>query len=67
MKISTTEQLGNLIKNTRKGQGLTQGDLAASCNVGVRFIVDLEKGKETSQVGKMIKVINMLGLKLDIE
>lgn len=65
MKILSTDELGNLIKNTRKKQGLTQAELASTCDVGVRFIVDLEKGKETCQIGKTIKVINMLGINLD--
>ena len=67
MKISNVEDLGNLIRNVRKQQGLTQSDLAIACQVGVRFIVDLENGKETAQVGKVLRVCNMLGFKLNIE
>jgi y4mF family transcriptional regulator len=65
VKILLTNELGNLVKNTRKKQGLTQAELASTCDVGVRFIVDLEKGKETCQIGKTIKVINMLGINLN--
>ena len=45
MQIDNVSELGKLIKDTRKSQGLTQADLAISANVGVRFIVDLENGK----------------------
>lgn len=67
MQIFDVKSLGKLIKETRKEQQLTQADLAVSAQVGVRFIVDLENGKETAQIGKVLKVCQMLGLKLDIE
>ena len=67
MQIFDVKSLGKLIKETRKEQQLTQADIAVSAQVGVRFIVDLENGKETAQIGKVLKVCQMLGLKLDIE
>ena len=66
MQINNVSELGKLIKDTRKTQGLTQSDLAISANVGVRFIVDLENGKETAQIGKVLQVCQMLGLKIEI-
>ncbi len=67
MIIKNISELGELIKKTRKSQGLTQADLAISANVGVRFIVDLENGKETAQIGKVFQVCQMLGLKFELE
>ncbi len=67
MQIDNIEELGNYIKQTRKSQGLTQAELAMTANVGVRFLVDLENGKETAQVGKVLKICQMLGLKLDLQ
>lgn len=67
MQIDTVSELSKLIKDTRKSQGLTQADLAISANVGVRFIVDLENGKETAQIGKILQVCQMLGLEIDIK
>ncbi len=67
MNITNISELGKLIKETRKSQGLTQADLAISANVGVRFIVDLENGKETAQIGKVFQVCQMLGLKFELE
>lgn len=66
MKILSVKDLGNLIKTTRKSQKLTQTDLASVAGVGVRFIVDVENGKETAQLGKTFKILTMLGLKVDI-
>ena len=67
MQIKNVSELGKLIKDTRKSQGLTQADLAISANVGVRFIVDVENGKETAQIGKILQVCQMLGLEIEIK
>lgn len=67
MQIDNVSELGKLIKDTRKSQGLTQADLAISANVGVRFIVDLENGKKTAQIGKIFQVCQMLGLEINIK
>lgn len=65
MRIQDLESLAALIQKTRKEQNLTQADVASACGVGVRYIVDLEKGKETCQIGKAIKIVNMLGIELE--
>lgn len=66
MQFKDMAELGALIKAKRKEQGLTQNDLALASNVGIRFIVDIEAGKETAQIGKVLKVCAMLGLKLGV-
>ena len=35
--------------------------------MGVRFIVDLEAGKETCQIGNVLYVLDMLGIKLRVD
>ena len=67
MNITDTKKLGAYIKNTRKEQHLTQADLAIAANVGVRFLVDLENGKETAQIGKVINVCRALGITIDVK
>ncbi|MCK4944983.1 MAG: helix-turn-helix transcriptional regulator [Alphaproteobacteria bacterium] len=62
----TTEHIGKIIKNTRKQLGVTQKDLALTSGTGLRFIIDLEKGKPTCQIGKVLTVMHTLGVKLDI-
>jgi len=37
-----------------------------TCGTGLRFIIDLEKGKATCQIGKVLQVFQALGLKLQI-
>jgi y4mF family transcriptional regulator len=65
--ISSVRDLGSLVRETRRQQGLTQTDLAGACGVGLRFIVDLENGKPTCQVEKVLTVVRMLGIQLSAE
>jgi len=58
----TTESIGALVRKTRKEQGLTQQNLALVCGTGLRFIVDLEKGKPTCEFAKVLHVIQTLGI-----
>ena len=67
MQIKTTEDIGKLVKETRKKQGFTQVQLAQLSNVGARFLSDLENGKQTCEVGKMLKVLANLGIKLEVK
>jgi HTH-type transcriptional regulator/antitoxin HipB len=62
----TAEDIGRLIKSTRKALGVTQRDLAMTSGTGLRFIIDLEKGKSTCQLGKALTVLHTLGIKLDL-
>lgn len=63
----TVEELGVSIKMARKAQGLTQPDLALVAGTGLRFIVDLEAGKPTCQIGKALQVASALGLNISIQ
>jgi y4mF family transcriptional regulator len=65
MKI-TVEQIGGLIRATRKGLGVTQRELALTSGTGLRFVVDLERGKETCEIGKVLTILQTLGIKLTL-
>ena len=58
--------IGNAIRAKRKADGLTQADAAALCGVGTRFLGELEHGKETAQIGKVLRILQGLGLTLQI-
>jgi y4mF family transcriptional regulator len=46
--------------------GVTQEQLALTAGTGLRFIVDLEKGKPTCQIGKVLAVLSTLGLEMTL-
>jgi HTH-type transcriptional regulator/antitoxin HipB len=66
VKLRTVSEIGALIRATRKRQRVSQAVLAGLASVGTRFISDLENGKGTVQVQKLLDVLNALGLGLYI-
>jgi HTH-type transcriptional regulator / antitoxin HipB len=62
----TPDQIGNVIRETRKRLGVTQKDLALTSGTGLRFIIDLEKGKPTCEIGKALAILNTLGIQLTL-
>lgn len=62
----TPADIARIIRTTRKDQGLRQDELAGAAGVGLRFIVDLEAGKPTAQLGKTLKVLETLGCRFEI-
>lgn len=67
MKIMSTKELGNLIREFRVAQKMTQADILGLANTGNRFIVELENGKPTVQFQKVLDVLDTLGLELVIQ
>lgn len=64
--IHSTVQIGQKVRQTRQQLGLTQPQLALAVGVGIRFIVDLEAGKPTVRLDKVLQVLSGLGLALQI-
>ncbi len=62
----TPEQLGKIVRRTRKDMGATQADLALTSGTGLRFIGELENGKATCQIGKVLSVMQTLGIRLEV-
>ena len=62
--IRSAEEFGRVVRERRRALGLTQEDLAARCGVGKRFIVELEAGKATIQLGKALTTAKEVGLAL---
>jgi y4mF family transcriptional regulator len=58
--------LGAIVRCERKAQKLKQAELAAVSGVGIRFIVDLEAGKPTLQLEKVLHVVRTLGCNITI-
>jgi HTH-type transcriptional regulator/antitoxin HipB len=62
----TSKEIGELVKKTRKSMGVTQKDLALTSGTGLRFIIELEKGKPTCQLEKALTVLHTLGIKIEL-
>jgi HTH-type transcriptional regulator / antitoxin HipB len=62
--IRSTADLGDLIRERRRLLALKQLDVAGLGNTGNRFIVELEQGKPTVQMQKVLDVLDLLGLEV---
>jgi HTH-type transcriptional regulator / antitoxin HipB len=62
----TPQEIGTLIRQTRRNLGVTQRDLALTSGTGLRFVIELEKGKQTCEIGKALTVLQTLGIKLTL-
>ena len=60
--MTTPSDIAASVKAARRALKLRQADLAAAAGVGVRFLIELEAGKPTVQLGKMLAVLSALGL-----
>src|SRR3546814_11315292 len=56
--------LGLAVRQARKAHGLTQAELAGLAGTGPRFISELERGKPGAELGKVLDVLAVLGLRL---
>lgn len=56
--------VGSYVKQKRKQVGLTQVQLAKNAGVGLRFIRELERGKETLRCDTVNQVLALFGAKL---
>ncbi|WP_027488356.1 helix-turn-helix domain-containing protein [Allorhizobium undicola] len=65
-QVRSPADIGALVRSIRKEQNLRQDELAGVAGVGVRLIVDIEAGKPTAQIGKILHVLAILGCSIDI-
>ena len=64
INLVDTDTLGETIRKERKRQKVTQAELAALAGVGVRFVRELEGGKQSCQLGLTFAVLETLGITL---
>lgn len=60
--VKTPARIGEIVRQVRKASKLTQQEAAGLCNVGPRFLSDLENGKASVQLGKVLQVLRAFGL-----
>ena len=62
MDFFGVEELGRAIKRVRALRGLTQHELAMRTNTSTKFISNVENGKDTAQLGKVLLLIRVLDM-----
>ena len=64
--IQSTQELGLVIRAVRKSTQVRQDDLAAMVGVSRQFTVDVEKGKPTVQMARVLRLLKELGVELSV-
>jgi y4mF family transcriptional regulator len=62
--MNYTTELINFVKSRREQLDLTQQELAERAGVGLRFIRDLEQGKQSLRLDKVNQVLALFGHKM---
>lgn len=66
MIIRTPADLGAAIRAGRRALGLGQADLAARVGVRRQWVLKIEAGKSTAELGLVLRTLNVLGLKVEV-
>ena len=67
MKLKNTKQLGQLAKVVRQAQSLDQSTAGLLSGNGLTFISQFENGKETVELGRVLRLLDQLGIELLID
>ncbi|MFI0474048.1 helix-turn-helix domain-containing protein [Halomonas sp. HMF6819] len=67
LTVTRAEDLGLLIRQTRKRQALTLETLAGLCGVSIRFLSELENGRASCGLGRVLLVLETLGIELSAQ
>ena len=62
----TSREIAMVVKQTRLGLNITQANLAMAAGTGIGFIKDLEAGKPTCEIQKVLTVLQALGIKVTL-
>ena len=65
--IKNPGDLGLIIRTVRKNARVRRDDLAASIGVSQQFAFDVEQGKPSIQFGRMLRILQELGIALNVE
>ena len=66
-RIQSAEDLGRLVRAHRKDKGLTLERVSGLGNLSTRFLSEFERGKETAEIGKILKALRTLGLDIIVQ
>ena len=66
-RIQSAEDLGRLVRAHRKDKGLTLERVSGLGNLSTRFLSEFERGKETAEIGKVLKALRTLGLDIIVQ
>ncbi|MFH0907901.1 MAG: type II toxin-antitoxin system Y4mF family antitoxin [bacterium] len=63
--METATEIGSIVRFHRRAAGLTQAELAKMAGVGKTVVFDVEKGKQSVQFDTLLKILDILNIKLE--
>jgi HTH-type transcriptional regulator / antitoxin HipB len=66
-EVHTPDELGRAIRAARRSQRLTLEQVAFAAGTGVRFVSELERGKASAELGKTLRVMEVIGMRTWID
>jgi transcriptional regulator with XRE-family HTH domain len=66
-RIYSAASLGDAIRHYRSAAGLTQAQLAASVGLQRSYVSELERGKETEQLARILRILRQLGVRMTLD
>ena len=66
LQVRSSDELGLLVERTRKSRGYSQQAFADLAGVGRRFVSEVENGKPTAEIGKVLRVLTALGIDMEL-
>jgi y4mF family transcriptional regulator len=66
-KMDATKEIADIVKYCRNKSGLTQKQLADLSGVGKTVVYDIEKGKESIRLNTLVKIFEVLNIKIKFE
>lgn len=63
----TPDEIAKIVRYYRKQSGLSQQKLAKLAGLGKTVIFDIEKGKETVQLNTLLKILDVLNIRIKFE
>jgi y4mF family transcriptional regulator len=62
--VKDTLEIGSILRQKRKSQGLTLEQVSQHCGLSMRFISEVERGKPTAEFGKVLFLLSAVGVDL---
>jgi transcriptional regulator with XRE-family HTH domain len=67
LTLHSAKELGPVLRAVRKAQNLRQDDTAGSVQVSENFLAKVERGSESVQWGLLFRVLNDLGVRIELD
>ena len=66
MWAQSAAEIGKIVAMARRQRGLTQAQLARAAGVTQNWLSEIERGKDTAQIGRILRILSFLSVRLEV-